>query len=66
VKVHNPARALSLSRDENCVLNGIRMSHDGVESERKTHFLHGEAQLTHGSTMHTSSNHLWRMVASRL
>ncbi|KAH5264676.1 hypothetical protein HBI71_093060 [Parastagonospora nodorum] len=33
VNVHNPARALSLSRDESCVLNGIRMSHDGVESE---------------------------------
>lgn len=66
VEVHNPARALSLSRDESGVLGGIRISQDGVVSERKKYALHRAAQLTYCSTMHTSSDHIWRMVASRL
>ena len=66
VKVHNPARALSLSRDESGVLNGVRVSQDGVESECKTCSLYRVAQLTYCSAMHTSNNNIWCIVASRL
>ncbi|KAF2687043.1 FAD dependent oxidoreductase-like protein superfamily [Lentithecium fluviatile CBS 122367] len=33
VKLHQPARAISVSRDENNQLNGVRISNDGAETE---------------------------------
>jgi hypothetical protein len=66
VRLHIPARALSLSRGENGALDGIRISQDGVESERKTRSLCETNWLTHVSTMHTSGNHIWGMVVARL
>ncbi|KAF2473232.1 FAD dependent oxidoreductase [Lindgomyces ingoldianus] len=33
VKLHQPARAISVSKDENNQLNGIRISKDGIETE---------------------------------
>jgi flavin-dependent dehydrogenase len=35
VKVHHPARAISVSKDENGLLNGIRISENGSESDCK-------------------------------
>jgi hypothetical protein len=67
VQVHHPARALSVSR-EHGILNRIRISQDGAETESKT-ITHREEflQLTIlCSTMHTSSNHMRRMVTSCL
>jgi glycine/D-amino acid oxidase-like deaminating enzyme len=34
VEVHYPARAISVSKDENGYLNGVRISKDGTETER--------------------------------
>jgi flavin-dependent dehydrogenase len=36
VEVRHPARALSVSRDGKGVLDGIRISQEGVETERTT------------------------------
>lgn len=47
VSVHHPARALSVSRDANNKLNGIRISKDGTETECKSHCAPQGFQLTH-------------------
>lgn len=35
VNICQPARALSISQDQDGVLNGVRISQDGTESERE-------------------------------
>jgi hypothetical protein len=67
VQLHNPARALSVSRDEHGILSGVRISQDGTETNRKGVIEgHHTPQLTFRSTMHTSRNHIRRMVSPRL
>jgi hypothetical protein len=67
VQVHNPARALSVSREQG-VLNGVRMSQDGVETECKSLPIHEtDARLIRiDSTMYASCDRQRRMVTSRL
>lgn len=36
VQFHQPARAISVSKDDSGALNGVRISEDGAEIERKT------------------------------
>jgi hypothetical protein len=36
VQLHHPARALSVSKDDRGALNGIRISQNGTETERKS------------------------------
>jgi hypothetical protein len=64
VQVHNPARALSVSQDEHGILSGVRIGQDGTETISKGATVGNHTlQLTLRSTMHTSSNHIRRMVS---
>jgi glycine/D-amino acid oxidase-like deaminating enzyme len=64
VQLHNPARALSVSRDEHGILSGVRISQDGTETNRKDVTVsHHTLQLTFRSTMHTSRDHVRGMVS---
>jgi hypothetical protein len=66
VQMHYPARALSVSKDGEGIMNGIRISQDGVETERKTTTVYHVASLTLHSTMYTPRNLSRRMVTARL
>jgi hypothetical protein len=66
IRMHYPARALSVLKDGEGIMNGIRIRQDGVETERKTATSYYTASLTSHSTMYTPRSYSGRMVTACL
>jgi hypothetical protein len=69
VQLHHPARAISVSKDEDGQLNYIRIRECDTESEcRKLHLCYKRQiqLLTLNSILHTPRHHLRRLVSPHL
>lgn len=68
MKLLQPARAISVSKDENGQLNGVRISKDGTETECMRSMRNREVltDTDFNSFLHKTRHYLRRMDSSRL